>query len=297
MTREQTISRTTLVGSVANLILTAGKIAAGFFGHSAAMLADGVHSLSDFISDIIILAFVRVSSKGKDEDHKYGHGKYETLASLSVSVVLLVVAAQLIATGVKGVMSVVRGETLAAPMKIALYAAVVSIVVKEAMYWYTVKVAKDIDSSTLKANAWHHRSDALSSVASLIGIGAAIFLGDKWIVLDPIVCCGIGIAIIVVAIQMALPSLNEFLEASLPKEMEEEIVRISESVEGVLDVHNLQTRRMGPGIIIDEHVVVNPEMKLVDAHNIATAVEKELVKHFGERTEIHVHLEPSSEAE
>lgn len=297
MTRQQTISRTTLIGSAFNLLLTIGKLVAGIFGHSAAMVADGVHSLSDFVSDIIILIFVKISGKGKDKGHDYGHGKFETLASLTVSLVLLVVAGKLIATGVKGINGILHGETVAAPGKIALWAAAISVIIKELMFRYTLKVGKDIDSSALMANAWHHRSDALSSIASLVGIGAAILLGDKWVVLDPAVCVGIGIAIIVVAVKMAMPSIDEFLEASLPEDMEQEILEISKGIAGVIDVHDMQTRRLGHGIIVDEHVVVDPEMKLVDAHNIATEIEKELKAKYGHDTQIHIHMEPSEEAE
>ncbi len=295
--RGNRITNITLAGSVVNLILTAGKLVAGIVGHSAAMLADGIHSLSDFFSDLVILVFVRISSKGQDKNHDYGHGKFETLASIIVSVVLLVVAAKLIASGVESIHTVKNGGKLEVPGSIALWAALISIIAKEILYQVTAKVGREVESSAVIANAWHHRSDALSSIASFLGIGGAILLGDKWVILDPIVCCAIGIAIIVLSIKMAIPPIQEMLEVSLPDEIEDEIVSISNKVEGVLSTHNLQTRRSGRSIIIDEHLVVDPQLSVLHAHNIATAVEKSLAGRFGTETQIHIHIEPAEDAE
>lgn len=295
--REKRIQKVTLVGSVVNLLLSVGKIAAGLLGRSAAMITDGIHSLSDLLSDIVVLVFVRISSKKIDHDHEYGHGKFETLATLIVSMLLLVVGAGFLVSGVKSILAVVSGEILPRPGYVALVAAIVSIVLKEWLYRYTVAEGKKVDSPVMIANAWHHRSDAFSSVASLVGIGGAILLGEKWTVLDPLVSCVISIAIIVVAVKMAGPSLDELLDGSLPKSMEDEIMRLASGVSGVRNVHNLKTRRNGSSVIIDAHVVVDPDMPVRQSHQIATSVEKALRSKFGTATQISIHIEPDVDAE
>lgn len=292
MNREKEIRNITLWGSVVNIVLTVGKIVAGIVGQSAAMVADGIHSLSDLLSDIVILIFTHISSKGKDRDHSFGHGKFETLATLIVSVILVVVGADLMGKGVRNIIGVFNGEMIPKPGYIALIAAVVSIVAKEILYHATVKVGRAADSPAVIANAWHHRSDAFSSIGSLIGIGGAILLGDKWTILDPLTSCIISIAIIVVAIKMALPSLAELLETSLPEDIENEIKVTASSVKGVVDIHELKTRRNGMSFIIDAHITVRPDISIVEAHDIATSVEDVLVSKYGQQTQINIHVEP-----
>ena len=260
------------------------------------MLADGVHSLSDLLTDIIVIAFVRVSSKGRDRSHEFGHGKYETLATLLVSLILIVVAAQMMVSGIGSITNVLDGGTIPVPGYVALAAAVISIVAKELLYRYTIAVGRKTGSPAVEANAWHHRSDAFSSIGSLIGISGAIFLGDKWVILDPLVCCCISIAIFVVAVKMAGPSLNELLDGSLPEESEKEIVSLAMSVEGVRNIHNLKTRRSGLSVMVEAHLVVDPDMTVEQAHEISTAVENAIVKKFGNETQISIHIEPSEAA-
>ena len=295
--REKEIRRITIAGAVVNIVLTTLKIIAGILGRSAAMIADGVHSLSDLFSDVIVLIFTHISSKGKDRDHSFGHGKFETLATLIVSVMLVVVGADFMAKGVRKIIGVLNGEMIPVPGMVALWAAAASIAAKEILYHVTARVGKKINSPVVMANAWHHRSDAFSSIGALAGIGGAIILGDRWTILDPLASCGISIAIIAVAVKMALPSLAELLEASLPEEMENEIKEIAMSVEGVDDIHELKTRRNGISVIIDAHVVVDPDMTVVQAHDIATAVETALRSRFGAETQINIHVEPGKEAE
>ena len=294
--REKRIMKVTLTGMFVNVVLSAGKIAAGVFGRSSAMLADGVHSLSDLLTDIIVIAFVRVSSKGRDRSHEFGHGKYETLATLLVSLILIVVAAQMMVSGIGSITNVLDGGTIPVPGYVALAAAVISIVAKELLYRYTIAVGRKTGSPAVEANAWHHRSDAFSSIGSLIGISGAIFLGDKWVILDPLVCCCISIAIFVVAVKMAGPSLNELLDGSLPEESEKEIVSLAMSVEGVRNIHNLKTRRSGLSVMVEAHLVVDPDMTVQQAHEISTAVENAIVKKFGNETQISIHIEPSEAA-
>lgn len=295
--REKQITQVTVAGSIVNALLTIGKIVAGILGHSGAMLADGLHSLSDFVTDIVVLVCVRISCKGRDKDHDYGHGKYETLATLCVGVLLLLVGGELLWNGVHDIRQCLGGEAIRQPEMLALYAALISILAKEVLFRYTVKVGKEVSSPVVIANAWHHRTDALSSIGSALGIAGAIFLGEKFVILDPIAGCCISILIVVVALRMIGPSLNELLEVSLPEEMEDEIVKIATSTEGVRGIHNLKTRKSGPNIIIDAHIVVDPDITLLVAHDISTNVEKALCEKFGKETQISIHIEPSEEAE
>lgn len=294
--RAQEIRRITVVGAIVNILLTILKIIAGISGRSAAMIADGIHSLSDLLSDIVVLVFTHISSKGKDKKHSFGHGKFETLATLIVSVILVAAGARLMADGIRSIIEVTNGKIIPAPGSIALWAAIISIISKEILYHATIRTAKRANSPVVIANAWHHRSDALSSVGALAGIGGAMILGDKWTILDPIASCCISIAIIVVAIKMALPSLAELLETSLPDEIEKDIISIANSVKGVDDIHELKTRRNGISYIIDAHIVVNPHISITEAHNIATDVENAIRKKYGNETQINIHIEPDLES-
>lgn len=297
MQRKSEIRRITLWGAVVNLLLTAGKLVAGALGHSAAMVADGVHSLSDLISDVVVLAFTHISAKGKDRDHSFGHGKFETLATLIISIILVIVGGKLMSEGIRSIIDIINGTVLPRPGIIALAAAAVSIAAKEILYHVTLKTGKRVQSPVVIANAWHHRSDALSSIGSLLGIGGAIILGSKWTILDPIVSCAISIAIIIVAFRMAMPSIAELLEASLPEEIENQITATASAIEGVRDFHELKTRRNGISFIIDAHMTVDPDISIVEAHNIATRVEEALRAKFGSETQISIHMEPDGSAD
>lgn len=294
--REQEIRRITVVGAIVNIILTIFKIIAGALGRSAAMVADGIHSLSDLLSDIIVLVFTHISSKGKDKNHSFGHGKFETLATLIVSVILVAVGAKLMADGVASIIGVMNGNSIPLPGSIALWAAIGSIIIKEILYHATIRTARRTNSPVVLANAWHHRSDALSSIGALTGIAGAMILGEKWTILDPIASCCISIAIIVVAVKMSLPSLAELLETSLPEEIEKDIISIANSVQGVENIHELKTRRNGISYIIDAHIVVDPHISVTEAHNIATDVENALKEKYGNETQINIHIEPDQDS-
>lgn len=296
MNREKEIRKITLWGSLVNLVLTVFKIIAGVLGRSAAMIADGIHSLSDLLSDVVVLVFTHMSSKGKDRDHSFGHGKFETLATLIVSVMLVAVGTDLMIGAIRSIIGFCRGDDIPEPGIIALIAAVVSILSKEILYHATVKVGKKIGSTVVVANAWHHRSDAFSSIGAMAGIGGAMLLGGRWTVLDPVASCVISVAIIVIAVRLALPSLAELLETSLPEDIEQEIVTIASAVKGVNDVHELKTRRNGISFIIDAHIAVNPDISIVEAHDIATDVEDALRSRYGQETQINIHVEPSADS-
>lgn len=296
MEREKKIRKITLLGSIVNFVLTLFKILAGVYGRSAAMIADGIHSLSDLLSDFVVLIFTHISSKGKDRDHSFGHGKFETLATLIVSVILLVAGAELMSGGVKSIIGAINGEQIPRPGYFALVAALLSIIAKELLYHATIKVGKSVDSPVVIANAWHHRSDAFSSLGSLLGIAGAIALGDRWTFLDPLASCIISIGIMFIAVKMAIPSLAELLETSLPEDIERDIVETASAVNGVKDIHELKTRRNGISFIIDAHITVDSGISIVQAHDIATDVEDVLREKFGVETQINIHVEPASDS-
>ena len=295
--RERELSNVTLWGAVANVLLAFAKLAAGLWGRSSAMVADAVHSFSDLLSDVVVIVMVKLSSKDRDKSHDYGHGKFETLATVTVALMLVAVAVKLMVEGVKEIVSVLEGDTVSIPGKIALWAALTSIAVKEALYQWTVRVGRRYNSSAVAANAWHHRTDALSSIGAAVGIGCALLLGGKWVILDPIVCCAISVFIFIAALQMSIPALSELTDASLTDEVEAEISGIIQSVPGVGNVHNLKTRRNGPDIIIDAHMVVAPEMTVSEAHKLTIIAEKLLRERFGAGTQIMLHVEPSVESD
>lgn len=295
--REQTITRVTIWGALVNLVLTVLKFIAGVLGNSAAMMADAVHSLSDLVSDVIVIIMVGISAKQQDKGHDYGHGKFETLASAAVALLLVVAGARLMAGGVREIRDVAAGHELERPSLIALIAALVSIAVKEVLYQWTVRTGRKVNSPVMISNAWHHRTDALSSVGAALGIGGAILLGGKWALLDPLVCCLISVFIIYVAVRMAIPALEELTDASLPEEVEDRMKNIILSIEGVRDVHDIRTRSNGSRYIMDAHIVVDPDMKVSEAHRITDLAESEIRNEYGDETYISLHVEPSVESD
>ncbi|MBO7496630.1 MAG: cation transporter [Salinivirgaceae bacterium] len=290
--RERQIYKVTWIGFFANMLLAGGKLAAGIIGRSGAMIADGVHSISDFATDLVVMIFVKVSAMPKDDDHDYGHGKFETLATIIIGLALFVVAAGIFWKSVNLVAAVASGETIEPPEAIAFVAAVVSIVVKEALYRYTKHVGEKVCSQVVVANAWHHRSDALSSIGTLLGIGGAYFLGQEWAVLDPIAAIAVSVLIAKVAYDLIKPGIGEMLERSLPKEQEDEIESIVLSNKHFSDVHNLKTRRIGSGIAIELHVRVPGSMTVRESHDATVDVEHRLRERYGQRTQVILHVEP-----
>ena len=291
--RDRRIYRITLAGSIVNVVLLVFKFAAGILGHSAAMIADAIHSLSDFLTDIIVIVFVRLSSKPADHDHDYGHGKYETLATSVIGLALAVVAVLIGWDGIKKIVYVLQGNRLESPGIIALWAALLSIVLKEWIFRATRKVANEVKSKALEANAWHHRSDALSSVGTAIGIGGAVMLGDGWAILDPIAAIVVCVLIIVTAFRIIRQASGELLEESLPKETEDRIEQIVYQDTLVSDIHKLHTRRIGNIIAIEMHLRMPAGITLAESHVHATAIEQSLKTEFGKGTHIMLHIEPT----
>lgn len=292
MKREDEIARVTLTGSVVNLLLVGIKAVAGVAGHSAAMISDAVHSLSDFVTDIVVLVFVRVSARPQDDDHDYGHGKYETIATLFIGLALAAAAIGIVVSGAQKLAAWLQGEDLQAPGMLALWAALASIVVKEILYQYTRIKGKKLDSPALEANAWHHRSDALSSIGAAIGIGGAILLGKRWTVLDPLASIVVGAMLVKVAWDLLGPSFSELTDSSLPANTENEMLEIIRSVDGVEDPHNLRTRRIGNRVAAEVHIRMDGARTLADAHEKASEVERRFRERFGPESHIIIHMEP-----
>lgn len=290
--REKEIYKVTLVGSAGNLALLTFKFVAGVLGHSAAMMADAVHSLSDFFTDLIVLLFVKVSSKPQDESHDYGHGKFENIATLFIGLALVGAAIGIIVSGSVKFAHWLGGETLEVPGKLALWAALLSIVIKEVLYRYTVATGRKLDSQVMVANAWHHRSDALSSIGAALGIGGAILLGERWAVLDPLASIVVGGMLIKVAWDLLKESLGDLTDQSLSAREEKEIVDIITSFPEVSDPHNLRTRRIGNRIAIESHIRMDGSLPLSKAHELASAIEGKLTERFGREALVTLHMEP-----
>ena len=295
MDRQKQIYKVTLAGGAVNVILLAFKFIAGILGHSAAMIADAVHSLSDFITDLIVLIFVHISGRPQDKSHDYGHGKYETLALTVIGIALLIVAVGIFHNGALRIAAWWRGDELEAPGMLALWAALISIILKELTYRYTIRNARKLDSPALEANAWHHRSDALSSIGTAIGIGGAVLLGKRWAVLDPVASVVVGAFIVKVAIELILQGMRDLLEHSLPDEIEDEIMQIAKSEPDVIEPHDLRTRRIGNRYAIELHILMNGNITLSKAHDHADSIESRLKQRFGDDTHIAIHMEPTED--
>ncbi len=290
--RSKTAVKVTVNGMIANIVLTIFKFAAGSLGNSAAMIADAVHSLSDFITDIVVIVGLKVAGKPADYNHQYGHGKIETLCAAFVGIVLFIIGLEILLSGLEKIFIVANGGSLEQPGIIAFIAAVFSILTKELLYRYTLNYARKMRSDAMEANAWHHRSDAFSSVGTMLGIGGAIALGGKWVVLDPIAAVILSVFIFKVALKITYKNVNELTEAALEKDVIDDIQHIIVSTEGVKDFHELKTRKVGNTIATDVHIQVDRELSLIEAHDICTEIENRLREKYGQETILYIHCEP-----
>lgn len=281
----------TWVGFWTNVGLSAFKILAGIFGRSSAMIADGIHSASDLLTDVVVLVVIGVSRRKADSSHSYGHGKIETFATFIIALLLGAVGIGIFIDGLERVIRSLGGETLPRPGWIALGMAVVSIIAKEWLFRYTMSAARRIQSSALEANAWHHRSDALSSLATTVGIAGAMFLGVRWRILDPIAAMFVSVLIVVMAWRLASGAVKELVEASLPREVTDRMKHIIVNTPGVKSFHELRTRRNGNRMIVDVHIKVDPQLTIVEGHDIATEVEVRLRDAFSPIS-VNIHIEP-----
>ena len=290
--RLREVYKVTIAGSIINVLLLVLKFAAGILGHSAAMIADAIHSLTDFATDVVVLVFVKLGNKPMDKDHDYGHGKYETLATAIIGISLFAVGVMICWSGLVKTYQALCGEQLQQPGVVALVAAVLSIVMKEWAYQFTVRVGRKFHSEAVVANAWHHRSDALSSIGTMMGIGGAILLGSHWAVLDPLAAIVVSVFIIKAAWGLVMQSVKELTDASLSEKEEDEILKTASEEEGVGEIHNLRTRRIGNNIAIEMHVRMPGSLSLYAAHERATAIENRLKQKYGAGTHVGIHIEP-----
>jgi cation diffusion facilitator family transporter len=290
--RERQIYEVTIAGSIVSLLLILVKFPAGIIGRSAAMIADAVHSLSDLLTDVIVIVFVKTSQKPKDEAHAYGHGKFETLATLIIGIVLLGVGLGIAWSGATSIWSVIHGDLLPSPGMVAWIAALVTIASKEALYRYTIIKGKKLNSPALVANAWHHRSDAFSSIGTATGIGGAIFLGDKWTILDPLAALVVSFFIIKMSFKLIKPCLDELLERSLPEDTKREIEELVNSSQDVHQLHNLYTRKIGNYYAIEFHIRMDGNKTLAETHARITEIEIRLKERYGSKTHVTIHVEP-----
>lgn len=290
--REKEIYKVTLWGSLINLLLVIFKFIAGFLGNSAAMIADAVHSLSDFATDVVVMLFVRMSSKPQDKGHDYGHGKYETLATAIIGIALLAVGCGILWNSVNQIYFVWKGGVIPAPGTLALWAALISILMKEVAFQFTAYVGRKVNSQAVVANAWHHRSDAFSSIGTALGIGGAIFLGEDWRILDPIAAFVVSLFILKVSLELLKSSVDELTESSLPEDVEVEIGELVAQVPEVSGLHNLRTRRIGNHYAIEMHVRMDGNLSLFEAHCKSSYIERLLKDKFGADTHVGIHVEP-----
>lgn len=291
--RVRLAARVTWLSVGVNILLMAGKFAVGLLGHSAAMVADAVHSASDFATDFAVMVGMRLAGRPQDHDHPYGHGKYETLAAILVGIALC---------GVGLMISFHAGEALYAaarhgrypqrPELIALWAGLVSIAAKEVLYQLTAKVARQTANDALLANAWHHRSDALSSIATSAGAGAAALFGGKWALLDPIAAIAVGLILLRLAWSIVRDSLDKLMEHGMSPEENAHILALLESIPELSEPHHLRSRMVGAVAVIEVHFRVDPEMTVREGHELASHAEHLLKERFGQDAIVTIHVEP-----
>ncbi|MCG6941223.1 MAG: cation diffusion facilitator family transporter [Thiohalocapsa sp.] len=287
--RREAVTRTALVGALANLVLSGVKIAVGWVGHSHALIADGVHSLSDLATDALVWIAGHHASRAPDLEHPYGHGRYETVATLALALLLMLVA---LGVGWDATKRLFEPESLATPALITLYAALGSILVKEWLYWYTLAYAKRVRSDMLRANAWHHRSDAISSIVVLVGIAGTI-AGLPY--LDAVAAVIVAVMIARIAWELGVDAARELVDTGLDAERLAAVRTTILKVGGVRDLHMLRTRSLGGIVSTDVHVLVDPYISVSEGHLISVKVEQELKRRFDEIEDVIVHIDPEDD--
>lgn len=280
--------RVSMVSIVGNVLLTIAKLAAGIIAHSSAMISDAVHSASDIISTVVVIWGVRLSTQREDDEHPYGHERMESAAAVALAGLLMITGVYIGVGGVKTILSGLSGSFVV-PGFLALAAAVVSIVSKELMYHYTRAAAKKADSASLMADAWHHRSDALSSVGSLIGIGGAL-LGFP--IMDPIACVIISLVIVKVAFDIARQAFDQMLDRSCEPALQIEMRNLVSAQQGVLRLDSLTTRKFGSKIYVDVCIAVDGCLSVKAGHDIAQAVHEQIEYNFPAVKHCMVHVNP-----
>lgn len=282
--------RVTQIGAGADAFLTLAKLVIGFLGNSAALVAEGLHSAADLLFDLVVIVGMHMARKEADADHPYGHGKYESLATLILALILLSVALGIVWDAAGRI----QNPDLEPPATLTLWVAAGSMIIKEILYQYTLRVGRRIGSKIIVANAWHHRSDAIASFAALIGIAGALM---GWPIFDPIAAIGVAFFVGKVGVDIAIDSLRDLTDAStaIDREIHETIQRLINDHPEVQSAHLVKARRMGPDIMVDVHVVVDAFLSVSEGHQIADEVEKRLIKEVPEITSVMVHVDVSDE--
>ena len=288
--RYQATRNVTLVGLVVNVFLSLAQLIGGFFTHSQALIADGIHTLSDLASDVVVLIAAKMASKDADDDHPYGHGRFETVATVILGLALAGVA---VGIGMSAIGRLMNPERLTQPAPLALLFAALAIVSKEGLYHFTMAVANRIDSKMLKANAWHHRSDAISSVLVALGVAGSVFLEIPW--LDSAAAILVAGMIFYMGARLILDSTMELVDTALDPKKTAEIKQYIASIEGVEHMHLLRTRKMGNTVLADVHLQVNSYLSVSEGHFIAENVIHKLRKKFPEMHDITVHIDPEDD--
>jgi len=284
--------KVTVISFIINCILSAVKLVVGFLGRSGALVADGIHSLSDLITDIIVFISIKITQKPADEKHNYGHGKVEIVATVLVSVALFIAGFTIGKNGVADLIGFFKGEEAQSPAFIVVIVAAVSLIVKEILFRYTMKTGKEIVSEVLIANAWHQRSDALSSLGVVIGAGGAWLLGDNFAFLDSVAQIVVSIFIFKAAYQILIPNVGQLADAAIDEDELEQINKMLEDNTNILDYHHLRTRHVGNMHAVELHILVNPELNISDAHDISSIIECEIQGILGHDCFVSIHIEP-----
>lgn len=291
--RMKAIKNVTIFSFVVNVFLTIGKLIFGILGNSTAVIADSIHSLTDLVTDVIVLIGVKISCRPADENHNYGHGKIEPLSTIFISFALVFAVYSIFRSGVESLIAYFGGSGgTQTPTLWALLILVISIISKEVVFQFSIRVGKKYDSDAMIANAWHHRSDSLSSVAALIGVSLSYFFGGIFVIADPVAAIIVAIFVFKVAIEILLPNLNQLLETSLSVDQIERIREIIAEEEQVLEFHKLKTRKIGNYYAVDLHILVDADLNIIDAHNISTHIENKLLNDFCDKMFINIHIEP-----
>ncbi|TCK98687.1 cation diffusion facilitator family transporter [Natranaerovirga hydrolytica] len=292
MNRSDQGSRITYCTILGNFLLIVLKLLTGIMGKSSALLADGLHSITDFFTDFIVFISFKLSNKPPDKAYHYGYGKFETLATFFITLSLFYVSFIIFRTGITKIYDYTLGEEVIQPNVIALYGAGISIVIKEIMYRGTITVGKRINSKALIANAWHHRSDALSSVAAFAGITLCIILGPNFAIIDPIIAIVVSVLVFRIAFKLLFPSAKELVDGKIEDNEIGLIISVIKSNRTIKDFHKIRTRKVGNLIVIDFHILLDKEMDLFKAHKIADDLEQELKEVLGAELVVNIHIEP-----
>lgn len=292
MDKGKRAKKITIISFITNCLLSAGKLVVGFLGNSGALIADGIHSLSDLITDIIVFVSIKITQKPADEKHNYGHGKVEIVATVLVSIALFIAGFSIGKSGITDLIGFFKGDAAQSPAFMVVVVAAISLIVKEILFRYTMKTGKEIGSEVLIANAWHQRSDALSSLGVLIGAGGAWLLGDSFAFLDSVAQIIVSLFIFKAAYHILIPNLGQLADEAIDKDELDQIIKMLEANTNILDYHHLRTRHIGSMHAVELHILVNPELNVSDAHDISSIIECEIQGILGYDCFVSIHIEP-----